>query len=78
MKIAKVVEEMDGACKNRSNHSINIAALYFQLLSQPAQEVLMRTDKNKQKHAFIISYLYSTLMYTGSSQRCQENTVVGG
>lgn len=56
MKIAKVVEEMDGACKNRSNHSINIAALYFQLLSQPALEVLMRTDKKQIK-----AHLYNNL-----------------
>lgn len=51
MKIAKVVEEMDGARENRSNHSINIA-WYFQLLTQPALEALVRTDKktNKSTH----------------------------
>lgn len=46
MKIAKVVEEMDGALQNRSNHSIN-RALYFQLVSQPALEAFGGTAENK-------------------------------
>lgn len=55
MKIAKVVEEMDGALQNRSNHSIN-RALYFQLVSQPALEAF-RGDCWKQIKARLYNKL---------------------
>lgn len=60
MKIAKVVEEMDGVLENRSDHSINTAP-YFQLLSQPALEALVRKKliKAHLDHKLSIQYLYA-------------------
>lgn len=59
MKIAKVVEEMDGMLENRSDHSINTAP-YFQLLSQAALEALVRKKLIKADlyHKLSILYLY--------------------
>lgn len=59
MKIAKVVEEMDGVLENRSDRSINTAP-YFQLISQPALEALVRKKLIKADlyHKLSIHYLY--------------------